>query len=486
MKHRAALVDFIPGRRRLWSITVVPLSFSAALAWLGLLFMFILINSFFVAAEYSLVRLRPSQVEDMVRRRVVGARTIQQLLSDMSRTVAGAQLGITISGLAVGGVGQEPIRQLLELAGLHLPATVNIAIAFLVLTICHVIIGEQLPKLLALRSPQTISLFLVVPFALFCRVMSPLLWLINGLTALILKLPGMPKPAKNGNNAPTPTELQIIIEESARAGELASGESNLLKRALELRGLTVFDIMVPQSLMDGLPEDMPLVDALEVISQTRHSRLPLFRNGRDAVVGILNTRELLDVLKRRLRAELRPTAKPSSAPPVKGNEPIGKLSAFIRKPFFVMEDTPAAELLEKLRSTKQQLAVVTNSGGKVVGLITQEDLLEQLVGEIHDEWDKPIEGVQKLADDHYSIDGEFTLFEFRKVFDARIISESDALTVEGVVTHALGRPAQVGDSVEISSFRFTVMTISAGGAISKLEVRPVPENSDDGAKDGLK
>lgn len=462
---------------------MIPLSLSAALAWLGLLFLFILANSFFVAAEYSLVRLRASQVEDMVRRRVVGARTIQSLLSNMSRTVAGAQLGITIAGLAVGGVGQEPIRALLELAGLHVPVTVSIGMAFLVLTICHVILGEQLPKLLALRSPQSIALLLVVPFALFCRVTSPLLWLVNGITAVILKLPGMPKPTPNGNSAPTPTELQIIIEESARAGELASGESNLLKRALELRGLTVFDIMVPRPLMDHLPEEMQLVDALEVISQTRHSRLPLLK-GNDTVVGILNTRELLDLLKRRFRAELRPASvKPSSTPPVKGNEPVGKLAAFIRKPFFVLEDTPAAELLEKLRATKQQLAIVTNVSGKVVGLITQEDLLEQLVGEIHDEWDKPIEGVQKLGDDHYSIDGEFTLFEFRKVFDARIISESDALTIEGVVTHALGRPAQVGDSVDISSFRFTVTTLTASGSISRLEVRPVPElPSDDGAK----
>lgn len=459
---------------------MVPLSLGAALAWLGLLLLFVLLNSFFVAAEYSLVRLRASQVEDMVRRKVVGASTVKYLLSDMSRTVAGAQLGITISGLAVGGVGQEPIRAMLELAGLQLPVTVAIVLSFLVLTILHVIIGEQLPKLLALRSPQTIALFLAVPFSLFCRFTAPLLWLVNSITALILMIPGMPKPNTKGNSAPTPTELQIIIEESARAGELATGESNLLQRALELRGLTVFDIMVPQSLMDGLPEDMALVDALEVISQTRHSRLPLFRGGRDSVVGILNTRELLDLLKRRLKADLRPSGvKPQFTPVVKGNEPIGKLSAFIRKPFLVSEDMPAAELLEQLRQTKNQLAIVTNGDGKVVGLITQEDLLEQLVGEIHDEWDKPIAGVEKLADDHYAIDGEFTLFEFRKVFDVRIISESDALTVEGVVTHALGHPPQVGDTVEISSFKFTVMTLNSSGSISKLEVRPMPEASEE-------
>lgn len=465
---------------------------STALLWLGLLLLFVVLNGLFVAAEYSLIRLRGSQVEEMIQRKVMGASTIKNLLDNMDRSVAGAQLGITIGGLAVGGVGQEPIRALLQiaadslvgylpfLANLHVPAFVGIAVSFLILTILHVIIGEQLPKLLALRSPQRIALTLCVPFALFCRFTAPLLWLVNGITSLILRIPGMPKKVDKSSSAPSPDELQIIIEDSARAGSLGKGESNLLRRALELRGLTVFDIMVPLSLIDGLSEEMSLADALDVISQTRHSRLPIFSNGRKAVVGILNSRELLDILKKKLRAELKGTKpNPGSTAALTGNEAIGKLAAFVRKPYFVNEDVPAAELLQQLQTKKLQLAICTDAAGAVVGLITQEDLLEQLVGEIHDEWDKAIEGVEVLEGGRFRIDSEFTLFEFRKVFDQRIVSESDATTVVGVVQAELGRPAQVGDSVTLSSYHFTVVVLTAGGAIARLEVKPVLDGDED-------
>lgn len=467
---------------------------STALLWLGLLLVFVVLNGLFVAAEYSLIRLRGSQVEEMIQRKVMGASTIKNLLDNMDRSVAGAQLGITIGGLAVGGVGQEPIRALLQiaadslvgylpfLANVHVPAFVGIAMSFVILTIFHVIIGEQMPKLLALRSPQRIALTLCLPFALFCRITAPLLWLVNGTTSLLLRIPGMPKKVTGSGSAPSSDELQIIIEDSARAGSLGKGESNLLRRALELRGLTVFDIMVPLSLIDGLQEDMSLADALDVISQTRHSRLPIFSNGRKAVVGILNSRELLDILKKKLRVEMRGVKpNPGSTAALTGNEAIGKLSAFVRKPYFVNEDVPAAELLHQLQTKKLQLAICTDAAGTVVGLITQEDLLEQLVGEIHDEWDKAIEGVEILNGGRFRIDSEFTLFEFRKVFDQRIVSESDATTVVGVVQAELGRPAQIGDSVTLSSYLFTVVVLTAGGAIARLEVKPLLDGS--GAED---
>jgi len=465
---------------------------STAVLWLGLLFFFVLLNGLFVAAEYSLIRLRASQVEEMIQGKVIGAATIKTLLDNMNRSVAGAQLGITISGLAVGGVGQEPIRSLLQIAAdslssflpaisqVHVPSFVGIVFSFLILTVIHVIIGEQLPKLLALRSPRNLALALALPFSLFCRFTAPLLWLVNGITNLILKIPGMPEAPAKGTSAPSPAELQIIIEESARAGTLGRGESDLLRRALELRGLTVFDVMVPLSLIDGLPEEMSLADALELISQTRHSRLPIFSKGRKSVVGILNSRELLDILKKKFRAELKGTKPaPGSTAALTGNEQIGKLAAFVRKPFFVSEDLAAAELLKQLQANKLQLAVVTNAAAEVVGLITQEDLLEQLVGEIHDEWDKAIEGVEILASGRYRIDGEFTLFEFRKVFDQRIVSESDSTTVVGVVQSEFGRPVQIGETITLSSFQFTVVELTAGGAIARLEVIAVPEAPED-------
>jgi len=459
---------------------------------IGLLFVFIALNGLFVAAEYSLIRMRRSRVAEMVKQKIYGAKTIQSLQQTMDRSVAGAQLGITICGLAVGGVGQEPIRNVLQalvnlvgdywpwFGSWHVPVIVGIVVSFFLLTMVHVIIGEQVPKLLALRNAEKLALTLALPFFIFCRTAAPILTVINGVTSMLLRLVGIPKKG-NGQDSPSVDELQILIEESRKAGKLAADETNLLSRVLELRGLRVRDVMMPLSLVDGIAEDMTLVDALEVIQHTRHSRLPVFRGGSQTVVGILNSRELLDLFKKRLRTDLKLPHK-SNNPIVTGLEPIGKLSAFIRKPYFVSEDMAASDLLAEFGKRRLQLAIVTDSVNKaeVVGLITQEDLLEQLVGEIVDEWDKPIDGVEKLVGDNcYRIDGELTLYELHKIVDVRLTSDADNYTVGAVVRenllkqNAAGVEPKVGDSVDLIEFRFTVSAIK-DGVIASLDISPVP------------
>jgi CBS domain containing-hemolysin-like protein len=467
---------------------------------IGLLFVFIALNGLFVAAEYSLIRLRRSRVAEMNQQKIYGAKTIQSLQQTMDRSVAGAQLGITVCGLAVGGVGQGPIRDVLQaivnLVGhfwpwfdsWHVPVFVGIVVSFVLLTMMHVIIGEQVPKLLALRNPEKLALRLALPFFIFCRTAAPLLTVINGVTSLILRLVGIPQKG-HGQDSPSVDELQILIEESRKAGKLAADETNLLSKVLELRGLHVRDVMMPLSLVDGISEDMPLVEALEIVSQTRHSRLPVFRAGRQTVVGILNSRELLDLFKKKLRIELKISTNPT--PLVSGLEPIGKLSAFIRKPYFVCEDMLASDLLAEFGKRHMQLAIVTDSAHptEVVGLITQEDLLEQLVGEIVDEWDKPIVGIAKLDGVNcYRVDAELTLYELHKVIDVRLMSDSDSFTVGAVVAENLlsqstpGAAPKVGDSVDLVEFRFTVSAI-AGGAISSLDICPVPPSPAQGETD---
>ena len=458
---------------------------------IGLLLVFIVLNGLFVAAEYSLIRLRRSRVAEMIQLKITGAKTIASLQGTMDRSVAGAQLGITICGLAVGGVGQEPIRgvlqSLVDLVGnywpwfssWHVPSFVGLFFSFLVLTMMHVIIGEQVPKLLSLRNPEKVALRLSVPFFVFCRSTAPLLTLINGITTIVLRLFRIERQSSQ-DAPPSVEELQILIEESRKAGKLAADETNLLSRVLELRGLRVRDVMVPLTLVDGINEDMPLVEALEIISQTRHSRLPVFRGGRQSVVGILNSRELLDLFKKKLRMELKISRHP--VPDITGKEPIGKLSAFIRKPYCVPEGMAASDLLVEFGKRRLQLAIVMDDedSTEVVGLITQEDLLEQLVGEIVDEWDKPIAGVELLDTtngDSYRIAGELTLYELRKVLDVRLTTESDDFTVANAVRENLslapGAVPSVGDSVDLLDYRFSVHSVK-DGVITSVDVSPVP------------
>ena len=482
-----------------------------AVFWLAILLLFVLVNGLFVATEYSLVRLRKSQVEEMLRAKVRGSATVKNLLDNMDRTVAGAQLGITIGGLLVGSVGQEPIRFFLQTAldwltahlpflatasgqALVVPAAVALAASFVLLTIFHVIVGEQVPKLLALRNPARIALTLSIPFAFFCRLTTPILWVVNRSTLFILRILRL-KADTADTQAASPAELQILIEESAKAGTLGRDESDILKRALELRGLAMKDLMVPLELIDCLDENTPLYQAVDIVSQNRHSRLPIFRGDREHIVGVLYTRELLDLLKRRLRREAREMLGQvaQSAQAINGSQsnqrvspldPIGKLSAFVRAPFFVRPDAPAAQVLEDLKERKLQMAVVADANGKAVGLVTQEDLLESLVGEIHDEYDRPIEGIEEIegADDRngnltatYRVAGDITLFEFRKAFDVRLISERGQATVGDVVAEALGVALTVGDAVEILGYSFAIESLSPDGdAIASLIVKQLP------------
>jgi CBS domain containing-hemolysin-like protein len=474
------------------------MDFGTALIWLLVLAFFILLSGLFVAAEYSLVRLRKSQVEELLRQRMMGAATIKDLLDNMDRTVAGAQLGITIGGLAVGGVGQEPIRYALQ-AGLdallailpfldpvEVPGLLALAVSFLILTVSHVIVGEQVPKLLAIRNPVRIALLLCMPFAFFCRLTTPILWLVNKITTFIFRVCKIAGASNTGHSAPSPLELQILIEESARAGTLGRDESDLLHRALELRGLAMRDIMVPLSLVDCLSEDLSLYEAVEIISSNRHSRLPLYRGHKQVITGILNTRELLDLFKHRLRREVKSALALHHAH-LQGHEsqivaatlPVGKLKDYIRKPYFVSVDAQAAQVLQELRRLKLQMAVVLDDEGKACGLATQEDLLEALVGEIYDEYDKPIDGIKPLPDGSFQVDGDLTLFEFRKVFDVRLVSTEDDPTVGGVVAEALGVDRRrVGEVVELTGFVFKVLALNKDGHIDLLYVREIPPEPD--------
>lgn len=476
-------------------MSIVP-----AWLWVGLLVLFVILNGLFVAAEYALIRLRKSRVEEMLQQNVRGAKTIQKLQMNMDQTVAGAQLGITVMGLAVGGVGGEPIQAALEqfchfvsgyipiLANIQVPGFVGLAISFLLLTFLHVIVGEQLPKLVSLRTPEKVALALSLPFSLFCKFTTPFLVVINFITRQIMRLPGMPGETATSETPPSVEELIILVENSTRAGTLDKAESGLVQRALEYRGLTVKDVMVPASHMDCLSEDMSLVDALDVIMRTKHSRLPLYRGNRETVVGILRTRELLDILRKKLRMEVAAARHPRlPVQVVSATEPIGKLQAYIRKPFFVKDDTGASVLLEELKKRHMQLAIIVDKSNKVIGLVTQEDLVEQLVGEIHDEDDGPIEGVELLSEGVFKVEGSLTLYEFRRVFDARLSSSGSGTTVQEVFLENFTGTVTAGSQLELQGFAFKVLSCkpsSDAGAgsgnkveIEWLEVHELPDTT---------
>lgn len=438
--------------------------------WTGLLILagLIVVTGLFVAAEYALISIRKSRVDEMVQNGVPGALVVQALKQRIDKTIAGSQLGITLLSMTLGWVGGEVMPEVAKwflgyipsFGGIP-PGSIAFAVSFMVLTMVHVIIGEQIPKQIALRIPEKTIVRLSYPLRVFCFLTAPFVWVMHTLSLLGLRLLGIPKREGQEHLLPSADEFQILFDESEKAGTLGKQESNLLRKALDLKAVTAREVMIPRTRMDAISENMSLNEVLAVITKTKHSKLPVYR-GRDRVVGILNTRDLFD-----LWSTTNKTPQAVTAP--------FKVSTYIRRAYFVPETMLASNLLEEMRVRQIQMAIVMDEFGATVGLITLEDLLEELVGEIWDEYDTPNYAIDKIDETAWRVQGEVTLFEFNRAFGTSI----DCLhctTIAGMVVELLGRQPRVDDTATTGAFAFTVLELS-GHAISSLKVRRVGQGT---------
>ncbi|HEY9775752.1 MAG TPA: hemolysin family protein [Planktothrix sp.] len=433
----------------------------------------ILINGLFVAAEYALVSIRKSRVEELAQAKKPGAATLLELKRNLDRSIAGSQMGITFASLCIGWLGGSVVSAAATqifgaLPWFVPPKGLAFALSFLLLSLTQVIIGEQIPKQIALRLPEQTIMRLSKPFRAFCWIMSPFISLMSWTAATAIKLFGIGNVQAQEQPLPSPDEFQILIEESEKAGTLGKQESSLLRRALELKALTVREVMVPKSRMDAIPESVTLPEVLALVTKTKHSKLPVYRNTRDGVIGILNTRDLFELWQTRLKIWESQTGSPVTAAPF-------KLSAYIRQAYFAPESMLASTLLEVMKARRLQMAVVVDEFGTTVGLITLEDLIEQLVGEIWDEYDTPgSNGIEILGPSSWRVPGEMTLFEFNKTFHAEVTCAMHCTTIAGAVIEMLDHQPTVGESVTMSGYKFTIDDMR-GPAVTKLEVKRVPD-----------
>ncbi len=351
----------------------------------------LLLNAFFVAAEFALVASRHSRIQELVDEGNAAAKTVQQLQKDIGTSVSGTQLGITLCSLALGWIGENAVNALItllaswipEAASVSLPHGFGMFVAFMFLSASHVVLGEQVPKFVSLRMPERVVLVVAPFFRIYCRLAWPLIWTMNRCAELILKLLGVPKPAADEKFVHSAEELEMLFEASRKAGELGDRETDLLKNVLDLRNLTVDQVLVPVKKMDAVPYGLSLDQLLSVISKTKHSKLPVYKGSVDTIVGILNTRDLFDWWSSSLKSAA-------------GNGELWnkqvkefKIEKFLRQAYSIQNTDKASSLLDDLRKRKIQIAIVKDTNGKTVGLVTMEDLLEEFVGEIYDEYDRP-------------------------------------------------------------------------------------------------
>ncbi len=414
--------------------------------------MLVALNAFFVAAEFAIVSLRDTRIQQLIDARRAGARTVQRLQQRLDDFLPAVQFGVTLASLALGWVGEPAIAQLLlrPIAGMpHATVyahTAAVAIAFVLITYFHVILGELVPKSLALQRVERVALSVAGPMDVFITISRPLLHLMTNSANAVLKLFGSRLMREGGMHSPE--ELKLILTSSRRLGLLPPMQEEMMHRALDLEHVTAREILVPRQNMFSLPADMSLEDAMARVVEEQHSRVPVYdpKLGKEHIVGVLYSKDLSRFMQLRLSGRSR--AMPA--------EMSLRVRHIMRDVLVVPETKPVIDLLEEFRQRKRHLAIVVDEFGSIAGLVTVEDVLEQIVGEIEDEFDVSVQP-RLMETGALILDGGANIRDLESHLHIRLPRDEGFETLGGFVMWRLGRLPHAGDVVEFEGKRYTVL-----------------------------
>ena len=405
----------------------------------------ILLNAFFVAAEYGLVTARRTRIVELQHQGDRRARDVLRITSDPPRFIAAMQLGVTLTSLGIGALGEVALSRLFD----HVMATLlAVLLAYLILTFLHVVIGELVPKGIALGHSEGTALFVSAPVRFFFIVMRPVVWFLEGSTEIVLHWLGL-KPPGADDDVLSEAELRMLVSQSTQHGEIEQQEQEMLYKVFDFADKEAKDVMVPRPEVVALSIDLPPEQCLEAVMDSPFTRYPVYRESLDNVVGILHVRDLFRALRDRGMHEV-------------------KVEDIIRPAHIVPETKELAALLAEFRRANQHMAIVVDEYGDMEGIVTLEDLLEEIVGDIEDEFDLPDESVEQIDEDTVIIDGTYPIDDFNERFKTEMPDE-DYHTMAGFVFGLLGRQPEAGDTINHDGMRFDVLEVD-GSRILKLAV----------------
>jgi len=406
----------------------------------------ILLNAFFVAGEYSLVTVRRTRMKELADEGSRTARSVLSITSDPPHFIAAMQLGVTLTSLGIGALGE---RVLSDLFDEWLATILAVLLAFLVITFLHVVVGELVPKGVALSYSERVALGVSAPVRLFFFVFKPLIWVLQRSSEAAQRAIGIDPKAMEGE-AHSEAELKMLLEVSTEHGEIELDEREMLYKVFDFAEKEVADVMVPRPDVAGLSVDLDLEEAMAAMLESPYTRYPVYRESLDEIVGIVHVRDLVASLHNGSRGA------------------ASSLAELARPPYVVPENKDLGALLAEFRKANQHMAVVVDEYGATAGIVTLEDLLEEIVGDIEDEFDLPDESIERLDERRIRIAGSFTIDDFNEEFGTALDDE-DFHTVGGYVFGHLGRAAEAGDEVRDNGLHFTVLETS-GSRILRLEV----------------
>ena len=405
----------------------------------------ILLNAFFVAAEYGLVTARRTRIVELQHQGNRRAREVLRITSDPPRFISAMQLGVTLTSLGIGALGEQALANAFD----DVTSTVlAVLLAYLILTFLHVVFGELVPKGIALGHSEGTALFVSAPVRAFFIVFKPLIWFLQRSTEVVLRALGL-RPPGGEVEIYSEAELRMLVSQSTRGGEIEEQEQEMLYKVFDFADKEASDVMVPRPEVVALSVDLPPEQCLEAVMDSPYTRYPVYKETLDNVVGILHVRDLFSALRDRGMHEVK----------------VGDL---IRPAHIVPETKDLAALLTEFRRTNQHMAIVVDEYGEMEGIVTLEDLLEEIVGEIENEFALPDESVEQVDDDTVRIDGTFPIDDFNERFHTSLPDE-DYHTVAGFVFGLLGRQPEVGDDIAHDGLRFDVLDVE-GSRINRLGV----------------
>jgi CBS domain containing-hemolysin-like protein len=432
------------------------------------------LNGFFAATEFSLVAVRLSRIRQLVAKRNARARIVEVLLGDLHRVVSGVQLGITLTSLAIGALGEATLAKVFQAIWPGTPGThtalfahaLALACAFALLCALHVVIGELVPKTVSLARAERVALLVARPFLWFLNTFHWAINLLDGVSGAIVKALGVSAPQVHGV-AHSTEELQIQIRQARERGLLAPGEEKFILSAMELAQIQVREIMVPRPDMHTLPVESNLDEVMRAFATTQRSRIPVYRGSQDQILGFVHIKDMIWILLDRERR----LAENQTPPPF-------DLRRVFREVLIVPETKPASELLAEFRAHRAGMAVVVDEFGSILGLVTMEDILEQMVGEIHDEFDV-VEGPLTLADGALIFDAALNVRDLDAQYGITLPEDPAYATVGGFVLDQLGFIPKGGESFEYNNFRFSVVEMD-GKRVARVKIQRVRSPEPDG------
>ncbi len=420
--------------------------------WLGLALGMLLValNGFFVAAEFALVKVRPTQLETLASRGSRRAKLGRHMLKHLDAYISATQLGITMTSLGLGWVGEPAFAWILEPLIGHLPGvtpellhSISLAFAFAAITILHIVLGELAPKALAIRMPDSTTLWTALPLHFFYKLTFPLIWLLNGTANGILKLVGI-QPMSESEHAHSEEELRQLLAGAASAN-LSLSKRQLLGNVFELHSRIARQVMVPRGDVVYLTTERSLEDNLRLARQAGHTRFPLCQGDLDHVIGMIHIKDLF-----------------------RREAPITDLESLARKIPLVPETITLDRLLRRMRTEKMHLAAVLDEYGGVSGIVTLENVIEEIVGQIQDEFDTERPEIVQKGENVYLVSGQMLVADLEAELDLEL-SDRDEDTLGGIVLSELGRRPNEGDRGEVGPVAFEVVEVE-GNRVKTLRI----------------